>query len=129
MTTEPVDTAGIPAELPAPAPHGPFAPEDAVRAGAFKEWAATHSEGGQKDVATHVKAVQVVESGDAQLVYLHTDLPPAEGDKPHARTADLLAVYEAWPQRPATAFRIGAFDAKGHRLGTAGVPAPTPPGP
>ncbi|MCX5009547.1 hypothetical protein OG765_00835 [Streptomyces sp. NBC_00555] len=128
VTSEPRDTDGIPSALPAPDPHGAYATEDAVRAAQLQQWASINAETGPKAAVTHIKAVQVVQSGETQLVYLHTDLPHAEGGKPPEQTADLLAVYEAWPNRPATAVRIGAFDADGHRVGTAGIPAPTPPG-
>ncbi|WP_412076003.1 hypothetical protein ACLF6K_09370 [Streptomyces xanthophaeus] len=127
-TSEPGDPAAIPATLPAPDPHGAYAPEDAVRASQLRDWASVNAEPPLKAATAHIKAVQIVEAGDQQLVYLHTDLPHTGSDKPPQQTADLLAVYEAWPNRPATAVRVGAFDGDGHRVGTAGVPAPTPPG-
>ncbi|MDX2393780.1 hypothetical protein NJL88_27710 [Streptomyces sp. DK15] len=96
-----------------------------MRAEQLKQWASSNADSGQQAASTRVKAVQVVESGDTQHVYLHTDLPHSDG-KPPEQTANLFAVYEAWPNRPATAVRIGVFDADGHRVGTAGVPLPTP---
>ncbi|WP_329376755.1 hypothetical protein OG625_04525 [Streptomyces sp. NBC_01351] len=125
---EPSDTPGIPTALPAPDPHGAYASEDAVRAVQLRQWTAVNGAGGRTAAAvTHIQAVQVVESGDEHLVYLHTDLPHTDDGGPPEQIADLLAVYEAWPNRPAMAVRIGAFDADGHRVGTAGIPAPTPP--
>ncbi|MFZ3498464.1 hypothetical protein ACODT5_35435 [Streptomyces sp. 5.8] len=128
FTREPVDTAGIPTALPAPDPHGAYSTEDADRAAQLQQWASINAGSDPEAAVTHIKAVQVVESGDRQLVYLHTDLPHAENGEPPEQTAGLFAVYEAWPNRPATAVQIGAFDADGHRVGTAGVPATTPPG-
>ncbi|MFD3875187.1 hypothetical protein [Streptomyces sp. NPDC058623] len=96
-----------------------------MRAEQLKQWASSNADSGQQAASARVKAVQVVESGDTQHVYLHTDLPHSDG-KPPEQTANLFAVYEAWPNRPATAVRIGVFDADGHRVGTAGVPLPTP---
>ncbi|MGW7059949.1 hypothetical protein ACWGHM_15715 [Streptomyces sp. NPDC054904] len=92
----------------------------------MRQWAASNAVSGPKNAAAHIKAVQIVEAGDTQQVFLHTDLPHAEDGKPPTVTGDLLAVYEHWPSRPTTAVRVGAFDADGHRVGTAGIPAPTP---
>ncbi|MFD3776596.1 hypothetical protein [Streptomyces sp. NPDC058612] len=128
VTSEPGDTAGIPSALPAPDPHGAYAAEDAVRAAQLQQWASINAEAGPKAAAIRIKAVQVGQSGETQLVHLHTDLPHTRNGKPPEQTAELLAVYEAWPNRPATALRIGVFDADGHRVGTTGIPAPTPLG-
>ncbi|MDX2395023.1 MULTISPECIES: hypothetical protein [unclassified Streptomyces] len=48
----------------------------------MRQWAASNADGGPKNAAAHIKTVQIVEAGDTQQVFLHTDLPHAEDGKP-----------------------------------------------
>ncbi|MFJ8166200.1 hypothetical protein ACIRBY_35500 [Streptomyces sp. NPDC096136] len=121
VTSTPESGTGIPAHLPAPDPHGAYTPEDAARAAAFAEWAGGTAHAEWAGAVARVKAVQVVEAGDEQHVHLHTTLPRAEGGVPPAGTAEVLAAYGEWPQRPAGAVLVGVFDGDGGRVGSAGV--------